>query len=167
MYIFLDNSCSKKKMYSNKVRLSEQSSSINPFLQVSINHPNIQDNSFTPLNENKKISITAQAFNIALSNNNYNPFPKSKKNPFLKYIRTNSRVESPNSPVTQTPYTSLLYYQTSAPITSVPNIPVFNTPAPEDDLTYISSKIHPPISRSLLEEPIKISSVKRISEHSK
>jgi len=157
-------------MYSNKVRLSEQSSSINPFLQVFINCPNIQDNSFNPLNcnENKNpISIAAQAFNRAFFNNNYNPSPKSKRNPSLNYIRTNSRVESPNSPVTQTPYTSLSYYQTSTSITPVSNIPVFNTPAPENDLTYISPKIHPPISRSLLEEPIEINPVKTISEHSK
>jgi len=151
-------------MYSNKVRLSEQSSSINPFLQVSINRPNIQDNSLNPLNcnENKNPISIAQAFNIASSNNNYNPFPKSKRNPFLNYIRTNSRVESPNLSVTQTPYTSLPYYQTSASITSVSNIPI-----PENDLTYIPPKIHPPISRSLLEEPIEISPAKTISEHSK
>ncbi|KYN06720.1 Serine protease snake, partial [Cyphomyrmex costatus] len=112
------------------------------------------------------------ASNIALPNNNYNPFPNSNTNPFLANFPNSNReiinskvdIKSSNSPspVSQTPYTPLPSYHASTF-----DVPVFNTPTPVTDFTSHTPKIHPPTSHvpSLKELlPFKITPVKTISE---
>ncbi|XP_012056862.1 PREDICTED: serine protease snake-like [Atta cephalotes] len=135
----------------------------NPFLQSSnLNLPNIQNNPFLYSSNGNRIgnpflsnAVATQASNIAFPNNNYNPFPNSNANPFLTNLRNSTReiidprveIESPSSP---------------SPV------PVFNTPALNNDFTFPTPpKIHPPIShvpswKELL--PSKISPEKMISE---
>ncbi|XP_018343911.1 PREDICTED: serine protease snake-like [Trachymyrmex septentrionalis] len=174
-----DNGASKKK-----VQLSFGVAT-NPFLQSSnLNLPNIQNNPFLyPSNGNRienplSNAVVTQASNIAFPNNNYNPFPNSNANPFLRnlgnfhnstreIIDSKVEVEYSNSPspVSQTPYTPLPSYHTSTSF----NIPVFDTPAPNNDFTFHTPtpKIHPPISHVPSWEellPSKISPEKTISE---
>jgi len=148
----------------------------NPFLQLSLNRSNIQNNPFLhPLIDNKNSNpflssaITSQASDIVFPDNqNYNLFPNSNRNPFLNSIKADSRVNinSPSSSVIETSYTTPSPTSTTLiPNTPIPKIPTSNS---LNDFTVIPPKIHPPISLSLEELlPIKISPVKTISELSK